>query len=159
MALKLKRKASEPAPLVLTRTFDAPPELVFRAWTNPKQMAQWWGPRRFTCPVCELEPKPRGKLNIHMRAPDGSVYPLKGEFHEVLPPERLVFVCSALEFPRGRPNLIVAIRVDFEEESGKTRLSLRAEVTRATLIASGARQALAEGLSQALDRLAEFIAG
>jgi len=56
--------------LVITRVFDAPRALVFKAWTDPKRVAQWWGPNGFTNPVCELDV---------MRGPDGTIYPKLGE--------------------------------------------------------------------------------
>ena len=58
--------------LVIERIFDAPPNLVFKAWTDPKQVAQWWGPKGFTNPVCEMDVRPGGALRIVMRAPDGA---------------------------------------------------------------------------------------
>src|ERR1700687_1787215 len=83
--------------LVLTRVFDAPREIVFKAWTDAKQMAQWWGPNGFTNPVCELDVRVGGAMRIHMRAPNGVVYPMKGIFKEIDEPNRLVFVSSALD--------------------------------------------------------------
>ena len=77
--------------VTITRLFDAPRALVFKAWTDPKQLAQWWGPHGFTTPVCEVDVRPGGALLIHMRGPDGVVYPNKGVFHEIVEPDRLVF--------------------------------------------------------------------
>src|ERR1044071_428687 len=83
--------------LVMTRTFDAPRALVFRAWTDPSHIAQWWGPHGFTNPRCEWDARPGGKIHIDMRGPDGTVYPMPGEFHEVAALERLVFSASAAD--------------------------------------------------------------
>jgi len=69
---------NEEQQLVLTRVFDAPRELVFKVWTDPKHVARWWGPHRFTNPVCELDLRPGGAILIHMRGPDGVVYPMTG---------------------------------------------------------------------------------
>jgi len=71
---------NEEQELVLTRVFDAPRELVFKAWTDPKHVAQWWGPHGFTNPVCELDLRPGGAILIHMRGPDGVVYPMTGTY-------------------------------------------------------------------------------
>ncbi len=60
--------------------FDAPRELVFKAWTDPKQVAQWWGPHGFSNPVCELGLRPGADIRIHMRGPDGTVYPMTGVY-------------------------------------------------------------------------------
>ena len=63
----------------MTRVFDAPREVVFAAWTDPKQVAQWWGPTGFTTPVCELDVQPGGAILIHMRAPGMErSYPMSG---------------------------------------------------------------------------------
>lgn len=64
--------------LVLTRTFDAPRELVFKAWTDAKQLAEWWGPKGFTNPVCDIDVRPGGAIRIDMTGPDGTVYPMGG---------------------------------------------------------------------------------
>src|ERR1700722_3962453 len=69
--------------LKITRVFDAPREVVFKAWTDPKLLAQWWGPKGFTNPVCELDARPGGAIRVHMRGPDGTVYPMGGMFHEI----------------------------------------------------------------------------
>ncbi|MBA2247950.1 MAG: SRPBCC domain-containing protein, partial [Chloroflexia bacterium] len=75
----------------MTRTFDAPRELVFTAWTDPAHLAQWWGPHGFTNPVCEVDLRPGGAWRIDMQGPDGTIYPNKGVYQEIVPPERLVF--------------------------------------------------------------------
>jgi uncharacterized protein YndB with AHSA1/START domain len=62
--------------MVMTRVFDAPRELVFKAWTEPERLKRWWGPKGFTNPVCEVDVRPGGAIRIDMRAPDGVVYPL-----------------------------------------------------------------------------------
>ena len=62
------------ATVTITRVFDAPRALVWAAWTDPKRMAQWWGPKGFTNPVCELDLRVGGKIRIDMRAPDGTRY-------------------------------------------------------------------------------------
>src|SRR5258708_29275739 len=77
--------------LVITRIFDAPRELVFKVWTDPKHLAQWWGPQGFTNPVCEIDLRPGGALRIVMRAPDGAEHPMTGIYREIVAPERLGF--------------------------------------------------------------------
>src|SRR5271165_2323329 len=90
--------------LVITRIFDAPRELVFRMWTDPRHVAQWWGPDGFTNPVCEMDVRPGGALHIVMRGPDGTQYPMRGEFREIIEPERLVFTNHAVA-ASGQPLL------------------------------------------------------
>ena len=55
--------------LVITRIFDAPREIVFKAWTEPERLKHWWGPKEFTNPVCELDLRPGGAIRIHIRGP------------------------------------------------------------------------------------------
>src|ERR1700678_1250094 len=79
--------------LVLTRTFDAPRSLVFKAWIDPKHLAQWWGPKGFTNPVCDMDVRPGGAIRIVMRAPDDAPaqfrgdHPMTGVFREIVEPE------------------------------------------------------------------------
>jgi uncharacterized protein YndB with AHSA1/START domain len=142
--------------LVLTRTFDAPRGLVFRAWTDPSQLARWWGPRGFTNPVCEIDPKSGGALRIDMKGPDGTVYPMKGVYREVVEPERIVFSSTAMEDEDGRPAFEILNTVTFDERDGRTTLTLRAVVVvlAASPEAAAAVAGMEEGWSQSLDRLA-----
>src|SRR5579872_2745820 len=117
--------------LVITRVFDAPRHLVFRAWTDPKQVAHWWGPNGFTNPVCELDVRPGGAMRIHMRGPDGVVYPMKGTFEEIDEPNRLVFVSSALD-EKGNSMFDIRNTVIFAEQGGKTALTLQARILKTT---------------------------
>jgi uncharacterized protein YndB with AHSA1/START domain len=68
--------------VVFTRGFKAPRRRVFKAWTDPEHVAQLWGPHGFTNPVCELDVRPDGAIRIHMRGPDGTVYPMTGAWRE-----------------------------------------------------------------------------
>ena len=138
--------------LVITRVFDAPRELVFKAWTETKHMAQWWGPSGFTNPVCELDVRAGGAIRIHMRAPDGVVYPMKGVFEEIDEPERLVFIGSALD-EKGNSMFDVLNTVIFAEQHGKTALTLKARVIKAAAQAPQYLQGMQAGWTQSLDRL------
>jgi uncharacterized protein YndB with AHSA1/START domain len=143
--------------VVLTRIVAAPRELVFDAWTDPNQVAKWWGPRYFTNPVCELDARPGGAILIHMQGPDGVVYPMKGAFREVVRPERLVFTDSAFHDQDGHPQLEGITTVTFEEYEGKTRLTVHAMITKAEPGTEGALAGMEEGWSQSLDKLVDFI--
>ncbi len=150
------QKPAEPV-LVITRVFDAPRDLVFKAWTDPKHVAQWWGPKGFTNPVCELDVRPGGAIRIDMRGPDGVIYPMKGVFHEIVEPERLVVTTSALEDEEGNPQLEVLTTVTFAEYNGKTKLMLQAVVVKSAPAAAGALAGMEQGWRQSLDRLAEYL--
>lgn len=77
--------------IVVTHVFDAPRALVFKAWTDPKHLMHWWGPRVFTNPICESDARVGGAWRIVMRSPDGVDYPGGGVYLEIVEPERLVF--------------------------------------------------------------------
>jgi len=116
--------------LVIERIFDAPRELVWRAWTEPEHVARWWGPRGFTTRVEELDLHPGGRSHYVMVGPDGTEYPASGVFREVVPPERIV---TTDEFGDGyeedNPDLPQGMILTclFEEVDGgrRTRLTLR----------------------------------
>jgi uncharacterized protein YndB with AHSA1/START domain len=148
---------NEERELVLTHVFDAPRELVFKAWTDPKQVAQWWGPHRFTNPVCDLDVRPGGAIRIHMRGPDGTVYPMTGVYNEVVEPERLVFTSAALDAD-GNPMFEVLTTVTFAEQGGKTKQTMRARVIRSTAEAAPYIKGMEAGWTQSLERLAESLA-
>ena len=143
--------------LVMTRVFDAPRELVFKVWTESKHLAQWWGPKGFTNPVCEIDVRTGGNIRIHMRAPDGTVYPMTGVFQEIVAPERLVYMSSALD-DKGNSMFDVLSTVTFAENDGKTTLTLQLRVIKATAAAPQYLKGMEMGWTQSLDRLGEFLA-
>lgn len=77
--------------IVTTRVFDTPRERLFRAWTDPDDLAHWWGPKGFTNTFQEFDPRPGGAWRFVMHGPDGVDYPNESVFVEVVEPERLVF--------------------------------------------------------------------
>jgi len=150
--------------VVVTRVFDAPRELVWRAWTDPKELARWWGPHGFTNPVCEIDVRPGGAIRIHMRAPDGIVYPMTGVYEEIVKPTRLVLVSAALD-AQGNPMFEVLTTVTFAEHaaavrggSGKTKLTMQARVIKMTAQAAPYLQGMEAGWTQSLERLGEQVA-
>ena len=76
--------------IVITRVFDAPRSDVFKAWTDPERMEQWWGPNGFTMPYCKIDLRPGGIMHFCMRAPDGQDIWCRGVYREVAEPERIV---------------------------------------------------------------------
>lgn len=149
------------ADLVITRIFDAPRALVWKAWIDPKQIAQWWGPHGFTNLLCEWDARPGGSILVHMHGPAGSpfdmVLPMKGKFHGVVAPERLVFSSSALEDEAGNAQLEVRNTVTLTEHNGKTKLTLHAKIVKATPGAASAVAGMEQGWSQSLERLAALL--
>jgi uncharacterized protein YndB with AHSA1/START domain len=137
----------------ITREFDAPRELVFQAWTDPKYLAQWWGPRGFTNPVCQWEARPGSVIHVVMRAPNGVDYPMGGEFREIVAPERLVFTSGALD-EKGKLLFEFLHSVTFEERKGKTKLTIHSRVTMTTAGANKYIGGFEAGMTQSLERLA-----
>src|SRR5438128_2174228 len=138
--------------VVITRVFDAPRSVVFKAWTDPKQVKEWWGPHRFTNPICEVEARPGGAIRIDMLGPDGTVYPMGGRFHEILEPERLVFTTNAFD---GK--LEVRNTVTFADEKGKTKVTLHAVVVKSSPETAEALSGMREGWSQSLEKLQDLL--
>jgi len=145
--------------LILTRILGAPRSLVFKAWTDAKHMARWWGPRGFTNPVCELDVHPGGLIRIDMRGPNGTIYPMKGVFHEIVEPERLVFTSTAMEDEHGKPLLEILNTVTFEDYNGLTKLTLHARLVtkdlKMTPQVAAALSGMEQGWSESLYRLAD----
>jgi uncharacterized protein YndB with AHSA1/START domain len=143
--------------LVLTRRFEAPREMVYAAWTEPKHLEQWWGPKGFTNPVCGVDLRVGGKMRIDMRGPDGTVYPMVGVFDEIVPPERLVFTSGALD-AEGAMLFEIRTTVTFTAEGERTVLRLEAKVMKAGPGAMMHLKGMTEGWSQSLDKLGDHVA-
>lgn len=158
MTAATNRKPTAEHSVTITRIIDAPRAKVFRAWIDPKQMAQWWGPHHFTNPVCELDARPGGKILVHMRAPDGTVYPMSGSFREIAEPERLVFVAVA-EDQDGRPHLESLTTVTFEDQGGKTKVTVTAHATGLSPAAPQMLAGMDAGWTQSLEKLTASLTG
>jgi uncharacterized protein YndB with AHSA1/START domain len=139
--------------LVITRHFDAPRELVFRAWTEPDRAVRWWGPQGFTTAHYEIDFRPGGSYRVCMRSPEGTEHWQRGVCCEVVEPERLVFT-FAWEDAEGRPGHETVVTVDFAEVGARTRLTLHQAVFE-TVTAPDLHQG---GWASALDCLAEYLA-
>jgi uncharacterized protein YndB with AHSA1/START domain len=141
--------------IIITRVLDAPRELVFEAWTDPEQVVQWWGPRGFTTTIHEMDVRPGGVWRFVMHGPDGTDYDNKVVFVEVVKPDRLVYNHGAGDESDFPP---FGVTVTFDEESDKTRLTLKlvfvSRAERDNAVESGAL----EGGNQTLERLAEYLA-
>jgi uncharacterized protein YndB with AHSA1/START domain len=144
--------------LLMLRRLPAAPDAVWKAWTDPAQLARWWGPQGFTNPVCEADVRPGGALRIVMRAPSGEEYPMRGRYEAVEPGARLVCVSEALAGD-GRPLLEGRTTVTIAPEGTGTRLAV---ATGARALAPEARPMLAgmvAGWSGSLERLVALLAG
>jgi uncharacterized protein YndB with AHSA1/START domain len=139
--------------IVTTRVFDAPRELVFKAFTDPKHIVNWWGPKGFTNTTLEMDVRPGGVWRFTMHGPDGTDYPNKIAYLEVVRPERLVYDHDDDDGGNG-----FHVTVTFEAQGGKTKLTMRA------LFATAAERAKVveeygaiEGANQTLDRLEAYL--
>jgi uncharacterized protein YndB with AHSA1/START domain len=142
--------------MTTTRFLGAPRELVFKAWTDPKLLAQWWGPNGFTTTMKEWFPKAGGSILLNMNAPNGTVYPMGGKFVEVKPPETVVFESAALD-PEGKAIFEVLNSITLAEEGKGTRLTIHAKVLRMRPEARQYLNGQKVGWSQSLDRLEAFV--
>jgi uncharacterized protein YndB with AHSA1/START domain len=156
---------------IITRIFDAPRAIVFKAWTEPKQMAHWWGPHNFTNPICELDARPGGQWRIVMRGPDGSEHPARGIYREVVAPEKIVMTIDHSELSdqwhdmvnperdktKGKPSLEGVSTVTFEDQNGKTKLTIRTRFESPAILAALTKIGMNQGWSQSLERLAALM--
>lgn len=111
--------------LVLTRLIDAPREKLYRAWTEPELLKQWFAPKPWTTPVVELDVRPGGSVLFVMRSPEGQDMPNHGVYLEVVPNQRLVTTDAFTRAwePSAKPFMLLI--VTFEDEGGKTRYTAR----------------------------------
>jgi uncharacterized protein YndB with AHSA1/START domain len=149
--------------LVTTRIYDAPREAVYKAWTDPKQLARWFPPEGFTSPRCEIDARPGGVFRVDMKGPDGppfdgKVFPGPGRFVEVVPNERLVFTMTP-EF-EGQALPTVTTAVTFEDVAGnRTRCTVAQSLETVEAFLAMAKQGMAEGIAQSLGKLAGVLSG
>lgn len=140
--------------IVLTRVFDAPRELVFRAYTDPDHLPHWWGPNGFTNTVHEMDVRPGGMWRFTMHGPDGTDYPNRIVYEEVVRPERLVFAHGAdRDDDRGRFH----VTVTFDDEGGRTRVTQRMLFATAAQRDATVKFGAVELGHQTLDRLAAYL--
>lgn len=151
------RSNAEPLPgeheLVITRVLDAPRELVFKLWTTPEHLAQWWGPRDdegrdFSAPSIELDFRPGGAYRICIRSPQGDDYWHSGIYREIVEPERLSFTFRWEE--EGAPVTLVEVSLA-EHGPGRTMLTFR----QSGLPSAESRDGHEGGWKECMDRLGE----
>ncbi len=140
------------------RIFEAPRAVVWRAWTDRKALAQWWGPIDWTAPVCKFDARPGGAIRIDMKGPDGSVHTMLGTVEELAAPRKLVFLSGV---PDAKGNLMFEVRntVTFAARGRRTLVSLEARVVRATAAAAAFLPGMEAGWCQSLDKLDTTLSG
>jgi uncharacterized protein YndB with AHSA1/START domain len=142
--------------IVLTRTFDAPRELVFKAWTDREQIGHWWGPNGFTTTTHEMDVRPGGVWRFIMHGPDGVDYPNRIVYQEIVSPERLAYSHGG---GRDGDSVDFHATVTFAKHGAGTRLTLRmvfpSAVERDRVVKE---YGAIEGGTQTLERLALYLA-
>jgi uncharacterized protein YndB with AHSA1/START domain len=137
--------------IVMSRVFDAPRELVFEAHSKCEHLRHWWG--RGNPLDCEMDFRPGGTYRFVEHAPDGNDYAFRGEYREIVAPERIVYT---FEF-EGMPGHVCVDTLVLEERDGKTTLTATSVFDtveeRDGMLASG----MEEGANESLDHLAELL--
>ncbi len=145
--------------MTLTRTFNAPPALVFDCFTDPHHFAKWWGPLGCENVIHKLEAWPGGEISLIMSGP-GFSHTMGGEFVELDRPRRLVFRTMAFEAPDGGWGIVNRNTVTFEARNGATRVTLHTLVERAEgELVLGALGGMKTGWGQSLERLGDLVGG
>jgi len=156
-------------PFVYTRVFDAPRELVWKAWTDREHLMRWFGPKGFTLPVCSLDLRPGGVFHYCLRSADGKEMWGKWIFQEIVPPEKLVLIASFSDANGGITRHPMSASWPLEtlstttlvEHAGQTTLTLSCSALNAT---AAERQKFNEnhdgmrmGWTGTMDQLAEYV--
>ena len=146
----------DPRSIIGTRVFDAPRELVWSVWTDPKHLAQWWGPNGFSTTTSAFDMRPGGVWRFVMHGPDGRDYENRITFDEIVKPERIVY-------HHGGGGDVEPVQftttVTFEDLGGKTRLTMRGVFPSAAERERVIKEYGADkGLVQTLSRLGEYLA-
>ena len=140
--------------IVITRTFDAPRELVFKAFTDPDAVRQWWGQATSETVVDELEARAGGRWRFVERDGEGNEYGFHGVYHDATAPERIVYT---FEF-EGMPGHVLLETITFEEQDGKTHMTDRS-VFQSVADRDGMLQSgMESGAAESYDRLDEYLA-
>ena len=139
--------------LVITRTFDAPRDLLFRVYIDPESMPKWLGPERLAMTNHKMEVRPGGEWRSTHSEPDGTEYGFRGVYHDVVAPDRIV---GTFEF-EGMPGHVSLDTATFEEAGGKTTLTIKSVFQsvedRDGMVQSG----MESGMSESMDRLARLV--
>jgi uncharacterized protein YndB with AHSA1/START domain len=144
--------------LVLTRIINAPREKVYRAWTDPELLKQWFAPLPWTTPAAELDVRPGGANLIVMRNPEGNEFPNRGVYLEVVENERLVFTDAYTRAWEPSEKPFMTVIVTFEDEGGKTRYTARARHWTVADCEAHEKMGFHEGWGQCADQLAALVA-
>ncbi len=139
--------------IVMTRVFDAPRDLVFEAHTSCEHMSRWWGPRRYEVSSCEMDFRPGGRWRIVHRGSEGQEFGFRGEFREIVRPERIVWT---FEF-EGMPGHVSVDSLTLEEHDGKTTLTAISVFDTVEDRDGMLKSGMEEGAAETYERLDEYL--
>jgi uncharacterized protein YndB with AHSA1/START domain len=141
----------------LVRTFYAPIELVFEAWTTPRHLVHWMAPNAFTTPVAEFDARAGGEVRLCMKGPDGKEFWSSGTVKEIDPPKKVV-LDTGVDGDDGSVMFETRATASFDEVNGKTVVNLNDRVTSINDPAAGEMiSGMEQGWSECLDKLARYI--
>jgi uncharacterized protein YndB with AHSA1/START domain len=135
--------------LTMTRSFDAPPALLFKLWTQPEHIVRWWGPRGYRLSHCSMDVRPGGAWRMCMRSTEGKEHWIHGVYQEIVPPERLVF--TYINDADGHEMLVT---LNFAARDARTEMSFR----QAVFLNVAERDGHNFGWSSTMELLAEYVA-
>jgi uncharacterized protein YndB with AHSA1/START domain len=146
------------------RTFDAPADKVWQAWTDPEQLKRWWGPDNVSIPECEIELRVGGRLYMVMEATEamgeykGTRWPMEAKFTVVEPNTKLAYEAKAwTEGDKEGTTLDQVQEITFAEENGKTKMQLRVTLNKIGPKAGMAVEGMKWGFGQQFDKLNKFL--
>jgi uncharacterized protein YndB with AHSA1/START domain len=144
--------------LVLTRLINAPRKNLYRAWTEPELMKQWFAPAPWTTPVVETDVRPGGASLIVMRGPDGTEFPNRGVYLEVVKNERLVFTDAYTSAWQPSEKPFMTVTLTFDNEDGATRYTARVQHWSVADREAHEKMGFHTGWGQCADQLAVLVA-
>jgi len=138
----------------LVREFNVPRRLVFEAFSKPEHIRRWWGTREAPLAVCEIDFRPGGRYRFVVRKEKGQEYAFRGEFHEIVAPERIVQTFEV----EGMPDSISFETLTLTEQDGRTTLRARSRMESIEARDAMLRSGMEAGAAQTYDRLEELLA-
>jgi len=145
--------------LVISRTLNAPRALVYRAFTEPEHLKQWWGPKEWPVVYCTVDLRPGGKWHYCMRSSDGQESWGVAVYEEIVPDERIVYV-DAFSDAEGNVNSALPMAkstVEFSDADGKTRMVMRAEYPTEADLQTVVNMGMIEGIKSAWSQLEDLL--
>ena len=149
-----------PNELKMSRIFDAPRPLVWKVWTDPKHLSQWWGPFGSAHTESEIDFRVGGAFRVMMTSPDGIAFPARGKFLEIIAPERIVYegetgaptACGCGMPPQARVSVL------FEELKNQTRLHIETRFPDEQALIAANQDGYSTGWTGSLDKMVEYLA-